>query len=146
MKSDGINLARRRSGGGAVYQDLNNTCFTFINPVTNPDEPPMASRDTNNKILLRSLKNLGIEAQLSGRNDIECDGYKVSSNPSPPDIRFSLQSGASHKTGPNRTDAASWHHAHKRGFSRSRLISQPIKTEAGLQGNLLSGLSCDEHH
>ena len=76
MKDDGIKLARRKSGGGAVYQDLNNSCFTFINPVPE-GEMPMSARDDNNKILLKALKNLGVEAKVSGRNDITSNGYKV---------------------------------------------------------------------
>ena len=76
MKDDGINLARRRSGGGAVYQDLNNSVFTFINPVKE-GTLPLSSKDVNNKILLKALKNLGIKSEVSGRNDILCNGSKV---------------------------------------------------------------------
>ena len=79
MKEDGINLARRRSGGGAVYQDLMNSVFTFINPVKDGDLP-LQHRDVNNTILLSALRNLGVKAEVSGRNDIESDGYKVSNH------------------------------------------------------------------
>ena len=68
-----VHLVRRRSGGGAVYQDLGNSIFTFLSP---KNEFSIAN---NNKILLDGLKNkFGINAALSGRNDIEIDGFKVS--------------------------------------------------------------------
>lgn len=64
MEADGVLLARRTSGGGAVFHDLGNTCFTFLSPRDGYD------RSVNTEIVLRALKRLGIEAQASGRNDI----------------------------------------------------------------------------
>ncbi|EQC46323.1 lipoate--protein ligase [Bacteriovorax sp. Seq25_V] len=64
MNADEIKLARRQSGGGAVFHDLGNTNFTF-----------MASKETydknaNNQIIINALKRFGIESLASGRNDL----------------------------------------------------------------------------
>jgi lipoate---protein ligase len=64
MEQDGVKLARRTSGGGAVFHDLGNTCFTFLSPKEGYD------RSVNVSIILSALKSLGIEAESSGRNDI----------------------------------------------------------------------------
>ena len=72
MEKDGVTLARRCSGGGAVYQDLGNICFTFITPAEN------ANKVKNFDLVLRALDIMGIKAQLSGRNDILVEGRKVS--------------------------------------------------------------------
>jgi lipoate---protein ligase len=73
MEADKVNLCRRKSGGGAVYQDLGNTCFSFINP-----KSPQDFKQKNNSIVLRALSILDIEAETSGRNDIVVDGKKIS--------------------------------------------------------------------
>lgn len=73
MEADGVKLARRTSGGGAVYHDLGNTCFTFLSPRDGYD------RSTNSTIILNALKPLRIEAEASGRNDLivqDADGPK----------------------------------------------------------------------
>ena len=64
MKTDGVNIVRRHSGGGAVYHDLGNSIFTFISPLKIYD------KKMNNQIVLAALKTLGIIAEASGRNDL----------------------------------------------------------------------------
>jgi lipoate-protein ligase A len=72
MGEDDVILARRQSGGGAVYHDLGNLNFTFMNPTDTYD------KKINIQIILTALKACGIEAKASGRNDIlvEHDGDK----------------------------------------------------------------------
>ncbi|MFW5737187.1 MAG: lipoate--protein ligase [Halanaerobium sp.] len=67
-------LARRLSGGGAVYHDKGNLNFTFI-----------LKRDKYNlkkqlSVILKAVKNLGIEAEFTGRNDLTAAGKKFSGN------------------------------------------------------------------
>lgn len=72
MDTDGIFLARRQSGGGAVFQDLGNTNFTFMS------SKKTYSKENNNTIILNSLKRFGVNAVASGRNDINVDDKKIS--------------------------------------------------------------------
>lgn len=68
----GIELVRRRSGGGAVYQDLGNLNYTFINREGEGD-PELLRR-----VLLGMFGDLGVTAEYSGRNDILIKGRKIS--------------------------------------------------------------------
>lgn len=83
VRQDGVQLARRPSGGGAVFQDLGNTCFTFMNARTR-DQSAKESYAVNGQILVGALSRLGIMAEVSGRNDIVTtvggERYKVSGN------------------------------------------------------------------
>jgi lipoate-protein ligase A len=77
MQQDGIALVRRKTGGGAVYQDAGNSVFSFMSP-EKPEEAD-AKRVTNS-ILLAALQSLHIpNAEATGRNDITvAGGLKVS--------------------------------------------------------------------
>ena len=70
MRDNNIKLARRPTGGGAVYQDLGNTCWTFVAPQLEPSK--------NTQIIINALSKIGIKANGTGRNDVEVDGKKVS--------------------------------------------------------------------
>ena len=74
MESEKINLVRRSSGGGAVFQDLGNSIFSFLSPKSDSK-----SIQRNNNILIDALKTgYNIDAVATGRNDIHVDGRKVS--------------------------------------------------------------------
>ncbi|MGC6386735.1 lipoate--protein ligase A [Ewingella sp. S1.OA.A_B6] len=64
MEQDGIRLARRSSGGGAVFHDLGNSCFTFM------AGKPEYDKSVSTAIILNALKSLGVSASASGRNDL----------------------------------------------------------------------------
>ena len=74
-----IPVVRRLSGGGAVFHDLGNINFTFIDTREgNEDTLAMFARFT--APIIKALDNMGINAVLSGRNDITIDGQKISGN------------------------------------------------------------------
>ncbi|WP_305371961.1 lipoate--protein ligase [Photobacterium leiognathi] len=64
MEQDGITLARRQSGGGAVFHDLGNTNFTFM------AGKPQYDKNVSTNIVLSALQTLGINAKATGRNDL----------------------------------------------------------------------------
>ena len=72
MEADDVFLARRQSGGGAVFHDLGNTNFTFLSPSDAYDQ------EANFIVIINALKKLGIDATLSGRNDMQVGDRKIS--------------------------------------------------------------------
>lgn len=74
LKREGILLARRVTGGGAVYHDLGNLNYTIVGRSDNleRDYPQYA------RMMMDALRTLGVPAELSGRNDILVEGRKVS--------------------------------------------------------------------
>ena len=72
LEADGGRLARRLSGGGAVYHDLGNLNFTFAVPADGWD------LGLQTETILGALARLGIAAERNGRNDLTVDGRKFS--------------------------------------------------------------------
>lgn len=73
----GIHVNRRLSGGGAVYHDLNNLNYTII---SNKSEEGAFDFKTFSKPVIDTLATLGVEANFTGRNDLEIDGKKICGN------------------------------------------------------------------
>ncbi|RDI47847.1 lipoate--protein ligase [Falsibacillus pallidus] len=77
VDKNGIIVVRRLSGGGAVYHDLGNLNFSFI---TKDDGESFHNFKKFTEPVVQALKNLGVNAELSGRNDILAEGRKISGN------------------------------------------------------------------
>jgi len=72
-----IPVVRRLTGGGAVFHDPGNLCFTFI---VNRESCPEMDFSRFCRPILEALRALGVPAELSGRNDMVADGRKFSGN------------------------------------------------------------------
>lgn len=79
VRERGIKVVRRLTGGGAVFHDLGNVNFTFIdNAEANEESAVMFARFT--KPIIDALKSIEVDAYLEGRNDLLIDGRKFSGN------------------------------------------------------------------
>lgn len=77
VKERDISVVRRISGGGAVYHDLGNLNFSFIKRF---DPKHFNNYREFTGPVVAALNELGVRAELSGRNDILVEGRKVSGN------------------------------------------------------------------
>lgn len=77
IDAHGIHVARRLSGGGAVYHDLNNLNYTII---SNKSEEGAFDFKTFSQPVIETLADLGVKAEFTGRNDLEIKGKKFCGN------------------------------------------------------------------
>ncbi len=75
-RAHGIEMYRRKSGGGCVYADMGNVMLSYITR----DENVNLTFNRYINLLVLVLYKLGVEAQATGRNDVLIDGRKVSGN------------------------------------------------------------------
>ena len=74
LEAEGGTLARRSSGGGAVYHDLGNLNFSFVMPRADYDV------DRQLTVVMNAVRTLGLNAEKTGRNDLTIGGRKFSGN------------------------------------------------------------------
>lgn len=74
LQEEGGVLARRISGGGAVYHDTGNLNYAFF------VEREHYRSSCQFKIILSALRMLGVDARMARKNSIAVDGLKVSGN------------------------------------------------------------------
>ena len=77
VEAQQIHVVRRLSGGGAVYHDKGNLNFSFI---TKDDGNSFHNFKKFTEPVVEALKKLGVNAELSGRNDLMAEGRKISGN------------------------------------------------------------------
>ena len=90
LEAEGGCLARRSSGGGAVFHDMGNLNFTFLLPRDRYDVRRQLG------VIQRAVAEFGIRAEFTGRNDlvVSGSGAKFSGNA----FRFSRTVGMHHGT------------------------------------------------
>ena len=76
-RSNGIRMFRRKSGGGCVYADWGNIMISYIRPCADGVQSLFSEYLS---LLSSFLRSLGLNAEVSGRNDVLVDGRKVSGN------------------------------------------------------------------
>ncbi|MFC4598661.1 lipoate--protein ligase [Cohnella hongkongensis] len=77
VEQNGIHVVRRLSGGGAVYHDLGNLNFSFIRK---DDGQSFHNFRKFTEPVIRALRRMGVEAELTGRNDLQVGERKISGN------------------------------------------------------------------
>lgn len=77
VEEHGIHVVRRMSGGGAVYHDLGNFSYCFIQE----EHGPARDFSVFTRPVIEALHQMGVAgAKLEGRNDLLIDGKKFSGN------------------------------------------------------------------
>ena len=74
VDENGIHVVRRMSGGGAVYHDTGNLNFSFM---TNYHKKSLNNFRKFTEPVIQVLQSMGVDAELSGRNDIQVGKRKI---------------------------------------------------------------------
>ena len=77
VEENGVSVVRRLTGGGAVFHDMGNVNYTIIQSYR---EGLFSNYEYFTEMVRDFLQGLGVEAVLSGRNDLLIDGKKFSGN------------------------------------------------------------------
>lgn len=77
VNADNVTVVRRNTGGGSVFHDMGNICYSII--IKNSQNEDDGFENLLQPIL-KFLKTQDLNAQFTGRNDIQIDGFKISGN------------------------------------------------------------------
>lgn len=78
-REKGIEVYRRRSGGGCVYADRDNIMLSFVSSNPTPEDVAVTFARYTERVA-SMLRSLGLDAEATGRNDVLISGKKVSGN------------------------------------------------------------------
>lgn len=80
VRRHGLSVIRRITGGGTVFNDLGNMNFAYIVNDDAGSKRVFSSFEPFTQPIISALRFLGVNAELTGRNDITVSGKKISGN------------------------------------------------------------------